>query len=130
VVVTGTPAGDGTVTASSTVAVFVSSQPVSYRQAYLPLVLREEPLTHLFVTSDDTGGISRLEIWRVSGNILMQYCENIPDNTVSGIPAAHFRQARTGLWHIRPGAAHCKHRRREVPEKLPYAYTVTSGQPL
>ncbi len=82
VVVTGTPAGDGTVTASRTVAVLVSSQPVSYRQIYLPLVLKEEPLTYLFVTSDNTGGISRLEIWRVSDNILVQYCENIPDNTV------------------------------------------------
>jgi len=76
VVVTGTPAGGGTVTATSTVTVFLS-----YRHVYLPLVLKGE-LTYLFVTSDNTGGISRLEIWRVSDNILVQYCENIPDNTV------------------------------------------------
>ncbi len=84
VVVTGTPAGGGIVTASSTVTVFLS-----YRHVYLPLVLKGEPLTYLFVTSDNTGGISRLEIWRVSDNILVQYCENIPDNTVRH-PCASF----------------------------------------
>ncbi len=62
---------------SSTETVFVS-----YRHVYLPPVLKAEPLTHLFVTSDNTGGISRLEIWGVSDRILMHYCENIPDNTV------------------------------------------------
>ena len=49
---------------------------------YLPVIRKAGPLTQLFVNGDNTGGISRLEIWRVVDNIRVHYCENIPNDAV------------------------------------------------
>ena len=49
---------------------------------YLPVIQKAGPLTQLFVNGDNTGGISRLEIWRVVDNIRVHYCENIPNDAV------------------------------------------------
>jgi uncharacterized repeat protein (TIGR01451 family) len=51
-------------------------------EVYISVVEAEGPTTRMFVTSDNTGVIRRVEVWRASDNTLVHYCENIPNGAV------------------------------------------------
>jgi uncharacterized repeat protein (TIGR01451 family) len=104
---TATAAGTGllghVVSVSDIAVVRVTIPPPSNHPLYLPVVVKAEPLTQLFVTTEKTGGISRLELWRTSDNVLAHICENIPDNTV-GHPCGAFAP---GSYRIEARTARC-----------------------
>ena len=86
---TGSTAPGGVVTHTDSADVEVVAPAPTRRGVYLPVVLRTEPKTELYVTTDNTGGVSRLELWRTADNVRAHVCENLPDNTV-GYPCGTF----------------------------------------
>ena len=51
-------------------------------EVYISVVEAAGLTTRLFVTSDNTGVIRRVEIWRASDDTLVHTCENIPNGAV------------------------------------------------
>ena len=55
---------------------------------YLPVILKPEMLTVLYVTTENTGGVSLLKVMTLGSNTLVHSCANIPDNTVDHLCGA------------------------------------------
>lgn len=101
--VAGTSLPGTVVSHTDSAAVRVVIPPLTQHPVYLPVVVKAEPLTQLFVTTEKTGGVSRLELWRTSDNVRVHFCENLPDNTI-GNPCGAFSP---GTYRIEARTARC-----------------------